>query len=71
MVLNAEQELKDQVSKSSGQDASWQSFHVIGDQMEALVEDIQTVRSHPLIPDTVAVGGFIYDVDTGLLEQKA
>ena len=21
------------------------------------------------LPDTVAVGGFIYDVDTGLLEQ--
>jgi len=71
MVLNTEQELKDQVSESSGQDVSWQTFHVIGDQMEALVEDIQTVRSHPLIPDTVAVGGFIYDVDTGLLEQKA
>ena len=27
------------------------------------------VRSHPLIPDTVAVGGFLYDVDTGLLDQ--
>ena len=24
------------------------------------------VRSHPLIPDTVKVGGFLYDVDTGL-----
>ena len=71
MVLNTEQELKDQVSESSGQDVSWQTFHVIGDQMEALVEDIQTVRSHPLIPETVAVGGFIYDVETGLLEQKA
>ncbi len=71
MVLNTEQELKDQVSESSGQDASWQMFHVIGDQMGALVEDIQTVRSHPLIPETVAVGGFIYDVETGLLEQKA
>jgi carbonic anhydrase len=27
------------------------------------------VRTHPLIPDTVAVGGFLYDVDTGRLEQ--
>jgi carbonic anhydrase len=25
------------------------------------------VHAHPLIPDTVKVGGFIYDVDTGLL----
>jgi carbonic anhydrase len=29
------------------------------------------VRSHPLIPDTVEVGGFLYDVDTGLLDQLA
>lgn len=71
MALNTEQELKDQISESSGQDASWQSFGVIGDQVAALVEDIQKVRSHPLIPDTVAVGGFMYDVETGLLEQKA
>ena len=28
------------------------------------------MRSHPLIPDTVPVGGFLYDVDTGLLDQK-
>jgi carbonic anhydrase len=28
------------------------------------------VRSHPLIPDSVRVGGFPYGVDTGLLDQK-
>jgi carbonic anhydrase len=27
------------------------------------------VRSHPLIPDTVRVGGFLYDVDTGLITR--
>jgi carbonic anhydrase len=27
------------------------------------------VRSHPLIPDATLVGGFIYDVDTGLLRE--
>ena len=26
--------------------------------------------SHPLIPDNVQVGGFLYDVDTGLLDQQ-
>lgn len=68
MASNTEQELKDQVSESSGQDASWQSFSVIDDQLAALVEDVQTVRSHPLIPVTVAVAGFMYDVETGLLD---
>ena len=28
------------------------------------------VRTHPLIPENVAVGGFLYYVDSGLIEQK-
>ncbi len=70
MAANTEQELRTKVSESSGQDASWQSFGVIDDQVARLHEDVQKVRSHPLIPDTVAVGGFLYDVDTGLIDQK-
>jgi len=37
--------------------------------VEALREDVARVRSHPLIPASVLVGGFLYDVDTGLLNQ--
>ncbi len=66
----SEGELRARVSESAGQDASWQTFHVIEDQAQALAEDVQKVRSHPLIPDNVEVGGFLYDVDTGLLTQK-
>ncbi len=66
----SEGELRRRVSESAGQDASWQAFHVIEDQAQALAEDVQRVRSHPLIPDSVEIGGFLYDVDTGLLTQK-
>ena len=45
-------------------------FSVVTDQHAALEEDVQRVRTHPLIPYSVLVGGFMYDVDTGLLEQK-
>ena len=69
MASSSEQELRERVGASAGQDASWQWFHAISDQRAALGQDVATVRAHPLIPDTVAVGGFIYDVDTGLLEQ--
>jgi carbonic anhydrase len=62
-------ELRARVGESAGQDASWQTFGVIADQVATLQDDIRKVRSHPLIPDTVAVGGFVYDVDTGLLAQ--
>jgi carbonic anhydrase len=70
MAANTENDLRDRVSASSGQDAWWQYFHVVEDQQRALYEDVRTVRTHPLIPESVAVGGFMYDVDTGLLEQR-
>ena len=62
-------ELRARVSESAGQDASWQSFGVVEDQRAALEDDVRKVRAHPLIPASVAVGGFLYDVDTGLLDQ--
>jgi carbonic anhydrase len=69
MASNTEAELRERVGASAGQDASWQGFHVIEDQRGALLADVRAVRSHPLIGEQVAVGGFMYDVDTGLLEQ--
>lgn len=70
MNANSEQELRDKISASAGADPSWQGISVVTDQLAALEDDVRKVRSHPLIPDTVLVGGFVYDVDTGLLEQK-
>lgn len=70
MASYTENELRVKISESSGQDASWQSFGVISDQIASLHEDVKKVQSHPLIPDTVSVGGFLYDVDTGLVEQR-
>lgn len=64
-----EAELQRLVGESAGQDASWQSFPVVTDQRGTLRADVVKVRSHPLVPDTVQVGGFLYDVDTGLLER--
>jgi carbonic anhydrase len=65
------EEVRERVGASAGQDASWQTFSMVTDQEAALRDDVHKVQSHPLIPDSVAVGGFLYDVDTGLLEQLA
>jgi carbonic anhydrase len=62
------EQVRERVSASAGQDASWQTFSMVTDQRKALRDDVHKVVSHPLIPDTVKVGGFVYDVDTGLLE---
>jgi carbonic anhydrase len=69
MTASSERELREQIGDSAGIDATWQLFSVVEDQLAALEDDVQKVRSHPLIPETVIVGGFMYDVDTGLLEQ--
>ena len=67
----SQDELRERVGASAGQDASWQTFGVVDDQEAALADDVRKLRSHPLIPDSIEVGGFIYDVDTGLLNQLA
>lgn len=69
MASATEETLRERVGASAGQDASWQHFHVVADQEAALRDDVRRVTTHPLIPDTVAVGGFVYDVDSGLLNR--
>ncbi len=69
MATASEDELRRQVSDASGRDASWETFGAVADQMTALHEDVARVRAHPLIPARIAVGGFLYDVDTGRLTQ--
>ena len=71
VATSTAEQLRERVSASAGQDASWQPFHVVDDQRAALAEDVRRVTSHPLVPERVAVGGFLYDVDTGLLQQLA
>ncbi|GAA5156695.1 carbonic anhydrase [Nocardioides marinquilinus] len=65
-----EPELRRRVAESAGLDVTWQRFHVVSDQLETLAYDVHRVTSHPLVPDSVTVGGFLYDVDTGLLERQ-
>jgi carbonic anhydrase len=71
MASSTLDELRAKVADSAGQDASWQPFGVVEDQEGALVDDVRKIRAHPLIPDSVEVGGFMYDVDTGLLARRA
>ncbi|MGV3562079.1 MAG: beta-class carbonic anhydrase [Nocardioides sp.] len=70
VASNTEEVLREKVAESAGTDVTWQRFHVIEDQVATLGLDVHRVASHPLVPDSVQVGGFVYDVDTGLLEQK-
>lgn len=68
MASASEDELRRQLSDASGKDASWLTIATIGDQIGSTRDEVAKVRAHPLIPASVAVGGFLYDVDTGLLQ---
>ena len=70
MASSTEEQLHARVSASAGVDASFQPFHVVTDQLASLAEDVHRIRSHPLIPERVKVGGFLYDVDTGRLTRQ-
>lgn len=69
MTSQTEDELHEKISGLAGTNVAWQRFHVIDDQRRTLLGDLEKVRSHPLIGDRAEVGGFIYDVDTGLLNE--
>jgi carbonic anhydrase len=69
MASASENELRARIGNEVGTDASWMSLGVIDDQESAIRGDVAKVRSHPLISNHVVVGGFLYDVDTGLLTQ--
>jgi carbonic anhydrase len=71
MAAMTEDELRAQVERAAGKQAGYLPLAVIPAQLEALRRDVAAVREHPLIGPGVAVGGFLYDVDTGRLEQLA
>ncbi|NRQ50905.1 beta-class carbonic anhydrase [Aeromicrobium stalagmiti] len=69
MATSTEDELKARVGESAQADASWMTLGAIVDQKNTVRADVMRVKTHPLISDDVAVGGFLYDVDSGLLER--
>ena len=69
MVIHTEEELRQKVAEATGRDVSGQSFQTVSDQQVSLIADVDMVRQHSLIPSSVKVGGFLYDVDTGLLDH--
>ncbi|RXW33400.1 beta-class carbonic anhydrase [Propioniciclava flava] len=66
---STEAQLRDSISELSGVDAHGFTFGVDPDQMGRLREDVETVRTQPLIGPFAEVGGFLYNVETGLVDR--
>ena len=44
-------------------------FLTISDQAESVTEDVARIRNHPLVPASIPIYGYIYDVTTGGLVE--
>lgn len=69
MASGSDEDIRQTISERSGMDTTWLDFGTTQDQVQRLHHDVRAVRNHPLIKDRAEVGGFMYDVDTGLLDQ--
>ncbi|WP_216853781.1 beta-class carbonic anhydrase [Phytoactinopolyspora halotolerans] len=70
MASATRDEVIDIIEQASGIDVRSLDFRLIADQRETLGVDVQKIRSWPYLPPNVAVGGFIYDVDTGRVTRE-
>ena len=61
-------ELRDTLGERYGPDAHRWDFLPIDDHERVLRADLERIRACPLLPADLALGGFVYDVDRGLLQ---
>ena len=48
-------------------EAKYIDWLTIADNAQSVVEDVQRIRQHPLVPGEIPIYGYIYDVHTGKL----
>jgi carbonic anhydrase len=50
-------------------EAEYIDWLTIKDPRQAVIDDVQRIRNHPLVPDSIPVYGFIFDVRSGKLVE--
>ena len=68
MTVDNEENVHLAISTAGGPDTRSLSFMTTRDIRESLAHDVQRIRSSPYLND-LSVGGFIYHIDSGRLEQ--
>lgn len=69
MTKHTNEQIREVLRRDLNADASGIDFLPFSDLDESVREDVQTIRSSPLIADDVAVRGFVYDVKSGRLRE--
>jgi carbonic anhydrase len=68
MAGGTEEDVHEAILAAGGPDTHSLAFLTTENQDATLLSDARRIRSWPYLPG-VTVGGFVYDVDTGLLRQ--
>lgn len=69
MASGEDVDLVARVARETGDDLSDMTLGASTDQRARLIEDVDLLRTHPHVGERATVGGFLYDVDSGALEQ--
>jgi carbonic anhydrase len=69
MLTFSNEQLRDRLQRKLGVDASGVDFLPFSNLEESVREDVQSIRSSPLIPNEIRVSGFVYEVRTGKLQK--
>ena len=56
----------DETGTTEGEFIDWLT---IGDQTKSVVADVRRIRTHPLVPQTIPIYGYVYDVKSGRLVE--
>lgn len=67
MAAGDEDDIHAFIQGNYGVDTYSIEFRTVQDQEAALRRDIRRIRSFPMLPDSLVVGGAVYDVDSGRL----
>lgn len=51
---------------TAGRDIDWLT---VADRSQAVVEDVERIRAHPLVPARIPIHGYVYEVETGRLVE--
>jgi len=62
---------KDSESGPGSRAGEYIEWLTIRDQTQSVIDEVQRIKSHPLVPREIPVYGYVYDVATGLLNEVA
>ena len=69
MLTFKDEQLQQRLKEETGQDASNVPFHAFSNVEENLLAQLKKIRQSPFLPASIDLHGFVYDVETGKLNE--